>query len=119
MDHEKRSEAAWVWMAVPAVLVALGQAGFLFEIPTLIGIAVVLTGSVIAGMLRGEHAAARLAYAGAFVVCAVGITLATRWYVADRETIVSYELCIPGLLGVLPGVGVYLLVKRWDDARIA
>lgn len=95
--------------AVAAMLVA----GWFGE-PVRFGVAllVAVIGSLVAGWFGGADRDARAHVAGAAVVASIGITFATKMYVAGRSSVWNIELVLPTLVGSLPGLFAYFALRR-------
>ena len=116
--EEKRSERLLAVLIFPAALAAFMRAGF-FKITLATPAALVLAGlGAIAWAMLAFPDLRRRARAGiSAVVATSGMVLAIAYYLEGRSTVFNIEVLVPMILGMLPGLFVYRLLKPLTSTK--
>jgi DNA-directed RNA polymerase subunit RPC12/RpoP len=93
---------------MPAVLAAMLASGWLgVHVDPTVSLLLAVGTAPIAGWLVAKDWAGRIFASIASMIAAVGIVLATTWYLRGRAHVVNVELLIPMALGGLPGLALF------------
>ncbi len=108
-EKEDRTRGrALAFATMPAVVAALLSSGWTgLHVDPTVSLLLAVGTAPIAGWLVARDWPGRLFASIASMVAAVGIVLATTWYLRGRSQLVNVELLIPMVLGGLPGPALF------------
>lgn len=105
---DPRAGRAMAFATAPPVLAALLVSGWLgTRADPTIALLLAIGAAPIAGFMVSKEWTGRIFASVASMIAAVGIVLATAWYLRGRSHVVNVELLIPMLGGGLPGIALF------------
>ena len=99
---------ALVFAAMPALIAAFMVSGwFGFHVDPIVALLLAVGTAPIAGWMVAKELTGRVFASVASMIAAVGIVIATTWYIRGRQHLVNVELLLPMALGGLPGLALF------------
>ena len=106
--EDRRMGRALLFAMAPPVLAALLVSGWLgTRVDPTIALLLALGAAPITGFLVAKDWSGRIFASIASMIAAVGIVLATTWYLRGRSHVMNVELLIPMLGGAAPGLVLF------------
>lgn len=118
--QEKVAGRALLFATMPAVIAAFLVSGwFGFRVDPMIALLFAVGTAPIAGWLVAKSLGDRIFASIAAMIGAVGIVIATTWYIHDRRHMVNIELFLPMLVGGFPGLALFYAFRALAPAPLA
>jgi hypothetical protein len=118
-EQDKTAGRALVFATMPALIAAFLVSGwFGFRVDPMIALLVAVGTAPIAGWLVAKSLGERVFASIASMIAAVGIVIATTWYIRDRRHLVNLELLLPMIIGGLPGLVVFYAFRATANVPV-
>ena len=119
-QQDKLAGRALLFATMPAIIAAFLVSGwFGFRVDPMIALLFAVGTAPIAGWLVARNLSDRIFASIAAMIGAVGIIIATTWYIRDRQHMVNVELLLPMLVGGFPGLALYYAFRALAPVPLA